>query len=1023
MRKWAVCVLACLATPAGAETPTPTNAGWLDAGQSIYISDELTQVTVTMAQSDLEAMLANPFDNTYRPCTVRLVNSVIDETILDVAIRPRGNTSRTATKKSWKIKFNEFVPGREVHGIEKLNLNGHQNDPSVVRGKLAWDIYNAFGVPSPRAAMTRLVINDGSLVDDVYVNAEQIDDEFLDAWFGDDTGNLYQCSYKGQRADLRFVPPGDAATYAALGNLTYELEEDSGADQHADLAEFIEFVEFSTDAVFAAEIVQRFSVDNFLRSLAVDCVNGHWDNLWYGANNFFLYANPDTGRFEYIPYDLDNTYGIDFFSTDWATRPAETFGDGGFGWDFASPFGGGAEPPLVRRILAIDAYRDQYFRYIRELVGAVGDPPQPAETAFLDTIGDTFNAAEAPHFDLAGVWMSNDEDGVFARVMTAGPIDVGGDTDQTRIVFFFDTRPGGSTTNPWGREINTTVSADFFLGSWTDNGGGFIFYEWTGGAWVQQHASFSNPGGFSQDLSAKADGIVRYTLPMASLGLGLTSTFSFDAVTTNDRGAATEPGVDHLSNPAQATPDYDTPSTAGPYRQHTLSPFDPGAGEFVDALFTLPPREAAIDALQALLAPWAFTGSFDGGNADYGYTNADFIASFTQPATYAGGGPWAWGVKPYIEARTDFLRQSVPAPAALPRVFVNEVLAINESIITDEAGQFEDFVELYNDEDTPVDLSGMHLSDDPGEPTKWQIPPGTVIGAKSFLLIWADEDPGDGPLHADFKLGSGGETVALFHTAAQGIVLIDSLTFPGLGIDESYGRYPDGSDILSVFCAVTPAAPNDPDDTCFVDPDPTPRVFVNEWLASNGGVVQDEWGDSDDMIELYNDEDVPVDLSGRYLTDNLADRNKWEFPEGTVIPAKGYLVVWADNEPEQGPLHATFALSAGGEAVGLFDRASNALAQIDAVTFGPQATGISEGRSPDGSACIRTLPVVSPGAPNQYGPADVNADGQINLDDVDGFIAAFLAQLPAADCDANGVYNVDDIDCFVGAFMAPCPGG
>ncbi|MBZ0172668.1 MAG: CotH kinase family protein, partial [Phycisphaerales bacterium] len=410
-----------------------------------------------------------------------------------------------------------------------------------------------------------------------------------------DLGNLYQCDYKGARADLRFVPPGDANAYATLGSLTYELEEDSGANQHADLADFIGFIENADDATFAAEIVGRFSVDNFLRSLAVDCVNGHWDNLWYGANNYFLYSNPDTGRIEYIPYDLDNTYGIDFFSTDWATRPPLSFGNGGFGWDFGSPFGGGAEPPLVRRILAIDAYRDQYLRYIRELVGATGSPNEPAETVFTDTAGDVFLAATDPHFDILDVSMANDEDDLLVNVQVAGPIDVGGDTDQARIVFFFDTRPGGSTGNPWGRAINTATQADYFLGTWTDNGGGFILYEWNGSDWDLQHASFNDPGGVSHDLSDKTDGVARYSVPLAKLGLTDTDTFAFDAVTTNDRGVGFEPGLDHLSNPAQATPDYDTASTTGVYPAHTLTPFVPNPGTFVDGPFTLPPREAGID--------------------------------------------------------------------------------------------------------------------------------------------------------------------------------------------------------------------------------------------------------------------------------------------------------------------------------------------------------------------------------------------------------------------------------------------
>ena len=1021
-RKAMLCVLLGISVCAHAETPPPTgDAGYAEAGEVIFVDDEVTEIFVTMDPADLDAMLADPFDNTYRACTVRIVNSRIDDTVLDVAIRPRGNTSRNALKKSWKLKFNEFVPGREIRGLEKLNLNGHQNDVSIVRGKLAWDVYNAFGVPSPRASMVRLTINDGSLVDGVFVNAEQIDDEFLAAWFGDDTGNLYQCAYKGARADLRFVPPGDAAAYANLGSPTYELENDSGANQHADLAAFIAFIEQADDATFAAEIVDRFSVDNFLRSLAVDCVNGHWDNMWYGANNFFLYANPGTGRLEYIPYDLDNTYGIDFFSTDWATRPPLDFGNGGFGWDYGASFGDGPEPPLVRRILAIDAYRDQYLRYVRELVGAVGEPAQPVRSAFTDTAGDTFNAGDDPHFDLLEVGVANDDADLLIDVNVAGPIDVGGSTDQARIVFFFDTKPGGSTSNPWGRAINTPTQADYFLGSWTDNGGGFILYEWTGGDWALRHASFDNPGGVDQDLSARTEGVAHYRVPLPELGLSDTDSFSFDVVTTNDRGAGTEPGVDHLSNPSQATPDYDTPSTAGVYRSHTLSPFDPGVVETVDGPFTLEAREPHIDALRTLLTPLAYEGSFDNGNMDYGWTTQNFIDSFDLPAGYAGGGPWAWGLKPYIAARTDDLRQNTPAPAPLPSLVINEVVSNNDTIIADEAGQFEDFIEILNTGDSPVDLSGMYLTDDPGAPKSWQFPAGTTLAAGGYLLVWADNDPLDGPLHATFGLSSGGESVALFHSDANGVVLIDALTFPALPADQSFGRFPDGEGEGQIFCAVTPAAPNDDDDSCFVEPGETPSVYVNEWLAGNDGIAFDEFGDDDDYFELYNDETFEVDLGGRYLTDDLASPTKWQIPAGVTIPAKGHLLFWADEDLAQGPLHADFKLSKSGEQIGLFDRADNGFAEIDAITFGPQTDDISEGRSPDGSACFAFLPLVSPGTPNPAGPADLNGDGVLDLGDISAFVAAFVAQQPPADLDGNGLYDLTDISTFIERFTTPCP--
>ena len=1006
----------------GAEVPLPSgDAGWVEAGRVYYNDAELLQITVTMDPNDLQAMLANPFDNTYYPCSVHLLSTEVDVVIEDVAIRPRGNTSRSAVKKSWKLKFNEFVPGREVFGIEKLNLNGHQNDPSVVRGKLAWDIFNRFGVPSPRASMARLVINDGSDVDDVFVNVEQIDDEFLAAWYGDDTGNLYQCTYKGERADLRYVPPGDAAAYANLGDPTYELENDSGMNQHQDLADFIAFIENASDAQFADEIATRFSVDTFLRSMAVDCVNGNWDNSWYGANNYFLYVHHDTGRFEYIPYDLDNSYGIDFFSTDWATRPASSFGDGGFGWDFGSSFGGGAEPPLIRRIMEIDAYHDQYLRYVRELVGAIGEPVEPMDSVYPDSLGDTFNANDEPHFDLDAVTFSNDQSDLFAHVQVAGPVDVGGNTDQVRVMFFFDTQPGGITSNPWGRDINTSTQSEYFLGSWTDNGGGFLFYAWNGFEWSLLHASFDNPGGFAQDLSSSGDGIVRYTIPFATLGLSDADTFGFDVVTTNDRGADTEPGVDHLSNPSQATPNYDTPSQAGAFLSHTLQSFMPGGVDVEESIFTLGTREGQIDSLRDTLAPYAFTGSYANGNADYGYTSNDFFNSFETPSSYSGGGPWVWGVKPYIEARTNYLRDTVTAPSALPTLVVNEILASNDTIIADEAGEFEDYIEIYNTGDETVDLSGMQLSDDVFDPYKWTFPEGVTLAPGAFLIVWCDDEPGDGPLHATFKLSAGGESAVLSHRADEGSVLIDTVTYPGLLADESYGRSPDGSDAFEIFCAVTPGAANDPRDDCFVDPDPTPAVFINEWLASNDGVVVDEWGDADDFIELYNAESTSIDLGGRYLTDDLSDRTKWEIPAGVTIEPGGYLVIWADDEPAQGPLHATFKLSAGGEAIGLFDRDGNQLAEIDALTYSNQETDVSEGRGPDGSVC-RLFFTPTPGAPNPDGIADLASPfGELNFFDVSAFLTLYGLSDPSIDFNGDGLVNFFDVSAFLSAYNGGCP--
>jgi len=143
---------------------------------------------------------------------------------------------------------------------------------------------------------------------------------------------------------------------------------------------------------------------------------------------------------------------------------------------------------------------------------------------------------------------------------------------------------------------------------------------------------------------------------------------------------------------------------------------------------------------------------------------------------------------------------------------INEFMASNSSAsgIADPQVEYEDWIEIYNFGTENVNMSGMHLTDDLDDPTKWQIPCGfgsqTTISAGGFLLIWADEDVQDGPLHADFKLSKDGEHICLFDT--DGSSLIDSITFGAQTTDISYGRYPDGNDDFRFFATPTPMAEN-----------------------------------------------------------------------------------------------------------------------------------------------------------------------------------------------------------------------
>jgi len=135
-------------------------------------------------------------------------------------------------------------------------------------------------------------------------------------------------------------------------------------------------------------------------------------------------------------------------------------------------------------------------------------------------------------------------------------------------------------------------------------------------------------------------------------------------------------------------------------------------------------------------------------------------------------------------------------------------------------------------------------------------------------------------------------------------------------------------------------------------------VIINEWMADNagpGGIPDPADGLYQDWFELFNPNTNVVNLGGLHLTDVPSVPDKWRIPAGTFISARGFLLVWADNNTNQNSipggtnidLHASFNLNNGGEAIGLF--AADGITPISTVTFDSQFQNVSAGRFPDGS--------------------------------------------------------------------------
>lgn len=147
-------------------------------------------------------------------------------------------------------------------------------------------------------------------------------------------------------------------------------------------------------------------------------------------------------------------------------------------------------------------------------------------------------------------------------------------------------------------------------------------------------------------------------------------------------------------------------------------------------------------------------------------------------------------------------------------------------------------------------------------------------------------------------------------------------------------------------------------------------VVINEWMADNdrpGGFPDSVDGQFEDWFELYNPNTNALNIGGFFLTDNLNTPRKWQIPTPTVIQPRGFLLVWADNEPEQnamdtnGNLHAAFQLNRDGESLGLFT--SGGVPQ-HIITFGQQHLNVSQGLFPDGSTNVYYMTNWTPRFPN-----------------------------------------------------------
>lgn len=260
-----------------------------------------------------------------------------------------------------------------------------------------------------------------------------------------------------------------------------------------------------------------------------------------------------------------------------------------------------------------------------------------------------------------------------------------------------------------------------------------------------------------------------------------------------------------------------------------------------------------------------------------------------------------WGTMSYLPAGAEhdvFIYRVNLAASANRSIAINELMASNDSTVSDEQGEFDDWVELYNTTAQSISLAGYYLSDDDSELDKWPLP-NVTIEPFGHVAFWLDDDEEQGEEHANFKLSADGEELILINP--EGTVE-DSVRFEALEADQSYGRVVDGSGEFSVISPTYNSSNGEATNTVPTPtPTPTPVTTPPETACVEGvmdfnQVALTSFGDQDisGSSEVL-DEGCTLTLSG----------NSWKFSDYQYFLTTDTVLVFdfMSTDSDQGEVH------------------------------------------------------------------------------------------------------------------------
>jgi hypothetical protein len=809
----------------------------------------------------------------------------------------------------------------------------------------------------------------------IFEDAQQPNADFVAEWFPrDSNGDLhkiedwfeYNDSLGFNNLDSELIAVVTTNLYTNLPQLKKERYRwwwrkravNGSAHDFNELFRLVEAVNNPNDAQYQAETAALVDIDEWMGAIAIRHAAGDWDAYGYRRGKNMYAYKPENGKWNLMHWDIAFAFGL---------------GDGPTADLFDTHHFDNTIDAITTRMMNTPSFRRSYLRMLYEIangpmVASRVNPVIDARSAALLNNGIPVNSTET-----VKSWISDRRAFILGQLGTAS-------------ASFAVTLNNGASFTTNRNNLVLTGTAPVQVKTITING---VEYPvtWTGvTTWSVRYALVP---GINQ---LKLQGFDMFGNPVTGAQASMTVTYSGTPEQAAGRIVIDEINYNPLITGTEFVELHNTSKTTAfdvsGWRINGIDfTFSPGSVIGPSGFTVVPKDAAAFGELYGftVLVAGEFSGTLDNGGETLTLLRPDTTSTneiAVSSVTYGSALPWpqlangTGASLQLIDPLQDITRvanwASVPNGATpgqtnsvratlspFPLLWVNEVQPSNLNGPTDNAGQKDPWLELYNSGATAIDLSNFYLTDDYTNLVKWQFPVGATIAAGQRKLVWVDAQPEQSTateLHANFRITPGTGSIALVGRENGQPAVFDYLNYTQLPAGKSFGAYPEGqAQHRLAFFFNTPGAANNPAAAPV-------QVTINEWMASNSSTIIDPTDNHyDDWIELYNAGSEAADLGGYGFTDDVTKPRLYVFPEGTVIAPKGFLFMWADSDTATNGIHLPFKLKASGETIALFAPVGTA---IDTVVFGQQTNDVSQGRLPDGSANIQFLSTPTPGSSN-----------------------------------------------------------